>query len=324
MSQVFCAEVDDLAVLALEGGNPFALLQGQLTCDLRQVSPQQALPGLLCSLKGRVLSSMEVISLAEDQWLLVLPADNLALVEAHLKKYQPFYKTQVRDASERWHLLGLSGKESPALLTSLFGGWPSGVYTLHASEPGVILRLPGARTRALVLLDRQAPDYTACVEKIQSISESTDLGCWKMLDIQAGRAQIGQALSDAYLPQMLNYQAQGAVSFKKGCYTGQEIVARAQFRGQVKKRLFRVHLACEVPSHLPQPVWDESGQTQGEIIQAASDRQGQTEALALLSIKATEAALAFWTGSQDNPIRLNCLQLPYDPQARIGLHGAEV
>ncbi|WP_114417877.1 YgfZ/GcvT domain-containing protein [Marinospirillum perlucidum] len=321
MSDVFCAPLDDLAVLELKGGQPDKLLQGQITADLRLLTPDQALPGLLCSLKGRVISSFEILYFAEDHLALVLPADNLDAVTQHLKKYEPFFRTHIEETTQNYELLGLSGKETPALLASLMGAWPKTDYHQFISEAGAVLHLPGPLARGLVLLNRQAADYQGIADKLKQLTQPAPPECWKLLDIQVGRAQVDASLADQYLPQMLNFQALGAVSFKKGCYIGQEIVARAQFRGQVKKRLYRAHL---VTSEQPEEakVYDAEGKAQGEIIQTAPDRRGELEALVVINQKAIDTGGPFFADANQSQ-KMTLLNLPYNPQDRVALHGAE-
>lgn len=316
MSQVFCAPLDHLAVLELKGGQPDKLLQGQVTCDLRLLSEKQALPGLLCNLKGRVIASFDLVCLAADHLLLLLPADSVPALSEHLKKFLPFFRTQLNDVTAEWQPLGLSGKETPALLGSLVAPWPQTEYGQSSDEPGIILRLPATLLRALVLLRRQHEGFTSLLERIRALTEATPASCWRMLDIQAGRTEVNATLSDAYLPQMLNFQAQGAISFKKGCYTGQEIIARAQYRGQVKKRLYRVHLPSSELPPLPLAILDAEDKAVGEILQAAPDRHGTTEALAVISIKSVDEDQKLFVQLGEQRTKLNLLKLPYDPEGR--------
>ena len=229
MSNVFLTSLDHLAVLELQGGQPDKLLQGQITADLRLVNTEQALPGLLCNLKGRVVSSFEVIALASDHLALILPASSLEAVQSHLAKYQPFFKTQLKETTSDYQIIGLSGKEVPALTSSLIGAWPKHEYQQAITEQGLVLNLPGPQPRALILLRRDVESSAATLTKLQGLTNQVATDCWHLLDIKMGRAQVDAKLTDQFLPQMLNYQATGAVSFKKGCYIGQEIVARAQF-----------------------------------------------------------------------------------------------
>ena len=321
MSNIFLASLDHLAVLELQGGQPDKLLQGQITADLRLINTEHALPGLLCNLKGRVVSSFEVIAFASDHLALILPANNLAAVQAHLAKYQPFFKTQLKETTNDYQLLGLSGKETPALINSLMGAWPNNEYQQALTKKGLILNLPGPQPRALVLLKRDHKKFTTTLTKLQNLTHLVTMDCWQLLDIKMGRAQVDANLTDQFLPQMLNYQATGAVSFKKGCYIGQEIVARTQFRGQVKKRLHRAHLTTGELS-LPAAVYDTEGKQQGEIIKVAADRNGELEALAVINQKALETEQTLFVNAELT-IRMILHKLPYDPDVRKALHGAE-
>lgn len=321
MSNVFLTSLDHLAVLELQGGQPDKLLQGQITADLRLVNTEQALPGLLCNLKGRVVSSFEVIALASDHLALILPASSLEAVQTHLAKYQPFFKTQLKETTSDYQIIGLSGKEVPALTSSLIGAWPKHEYQQAITEQGLVLNLPGPQPRALILLRRKVEGFAATLTKLQGLTNQVATDCWHLLDIKMGRAQVDAKLTDQFLPQMLNYQATGAVSFKKGCYIGQEIVARAQFRGQVKKRLHRAHLTTGELA-LPAGVYDAEGKQQGEIIQLAADRRGELEALAVINQKALDDNGSFFVNPECT-IKMILHKLPYDPIARKALHGAE-
>lgn len=321
MSNVFLTSLDHLAVLELKGGQPNKLLQGQITADLNLVNTQQALPGLLCNLKGRVVSSFEVIALASDHLALILPSNSLEAVQAHLAKYQPFFKTQLKEVTNDYQLIGLSGKEVPALTSSLVGSWPKNEYQQAITEQGLVLNLPGPLPRALVMLKRDADNFATTLAKLQNLTNQVETDCWHLLDIKMGRAEVDAKLTDQFLPQMLNYQATGAVSFKKGCYIGQEIVARAQFRGQVKKRLHRAHLTTG-ELNLPAGVYDTEGKQQGDIITIAADRRGELEALAVINQKAIESDTNLFA-DPDLKIKLILHKLPYDPVARKALHGAE-
>ena len=315
MSQVFCASLDDLAVLELQGGQPDKLLQGQITADMKLVTPEQALPGLLCSLKGRVISSFEVVAFTEDHLALILPADNLEAVQNHLKKYEPFFKTRLVETTDQYQLLGLSGKETPALLASLLGAWPKTNYRQAVTDQGLILHLPGPQARGLVLLKRDHEDFTATLDKINHLTETVPLDCWRMLDIQVGRAQVNATLTDQYLPQMLNYQALGAVSFKKGCYPGQEVVARMHYRGTPKRRTarYRVAGACPVPgSELHR---DDKEAAAGQVVNSAPLPDGDSEVLAVVMTEVLDGRVGVRTPEGHT---LTPLALPYtldDPEA---------
>ncbi|MBE0507646.1 MAG: folate-binding protein YgfZ [Marinospirillum sp.] len=315
MSQVHHVPLNHLAVLELQGGQPDKLLQGQITADLRLLSPQQALPGLLCSLKGRVISSFDLVAFAADHLALILPADTLPLVHNHLKKFEPFFKTRLVDTTANYQLLGLSGDGLPALAAEVLGGWPATLYSQSTNEQTLLLQLPGSRARGLLLLKRETTDFAAIQQQLQQSTQAASTNDWNLLDIEIGRVPVDLALSDQYLPQMLNFQALGAISFKKGCYIGQEIVARAQYRGQVKKRLFRVQLPSTELT-LPAALLDEEGKNLGELLLIATSQQGEMQALAVINIKAVEDQSTLYAESNGQRFKINLLDLPYDPESR--------
>lgn len=279
------------AVLALTGGQPKKLLQGQTTCDLRLLSPTQALPGLLCDLKGRVMASFIVIERAEDNVLLALPRSTLESLTQQLQPYLPFFRTQLQVLND-WTVMG-SLTPTPA---------PSAGFTVEQDANNIALHLP-YQSPAQLHLRAQATTTQATPEQ---------QAAWQQAEIESGWLWIEAQHQAQFLPQMLNFQALGAVSFKKGCYTGQEIVARAQFRGQVKKRLYRLRLADTTPlSELG--IINAQGQEVGQLVSQVKD-----QALAVIKTQATEEAL-FSQGLA--PVSL--LELPYDPHARHAWHGGE-
>lgn len=320
MSSVFLTSLPQLAVLQFSGEQAEELLQGQLTADLSHVTATQALPASLCNAKGRVISNFEVISLNRSSLALIFPAANLAAVNQHFAKFLPFYKVEVADVTAAYQLIGVSGKDVPALVTSLLGAWPKEDYLQGRVEQGVIVHLPGPLARALLVLDKAHADLDALIEKLTSLTTPADEDCWNLLDIKTGRAQITANLTEKFLPQVLNYPAIGAVSFNKGCYLGQEIIARAEFRGAVKRRLYRLNLPTNNFS-LPANIYDAEGKQQGEIINLAADAKGSYEALAVINTQTiAEENELFADANQEQKVIL--LNLPYAIEERLELYSS--
>lgn len=318
MSSVFLTNLPQLAILQFEGDQALELLQGQLTADVTQVTANQALPASLCNAKGRVISNFEVICLNRSSLALVFPLANLAAVEAHFAKFLPFYKVAVNNLTAAYTLLGLSGKDVPAMVTSLLGTWPKADYLQALVEQGVLVHLPGPLARALLVLDNNFSGLQDLVEKLTNLATPATEDCWNLLDIKTGRAQIAPVISEKFLPQVLNYPAIGAVNFNKGCYLGQEIIARAEFRGAVKKRLYRLHLPTSNFS-LPANIYDAEGKQQGEIINLAADAKGGYEALAVINTQALgeDSQLFADPNLEQKAILLN---LPYAIEERLELY----
>lgn len=266
-----------LAVLSLTGPESLKFLQGQATTDFREVEQGRVLPGAVCSLKGRVLFSFIAVPRGEDVDL-VLPADQIEAAQAHLGKFAVFSKTRLDNASARLALLGVRGQHAAALLDRV---------GLVLPGPGGVSRGDGGTWAANLLADERylvalpaahlATHWAALAEGVVVGHESQ----WQAADIRAGFATVTAATRDLFQPQELNYPALEAVSYNKGCYTGQEVVARLYFRGKLKQRLYRLEAAA--PGH--GAVLAE-GHAVGDVVMAAPDGEG----LALLAVVKNTAA----------------------------------
>lgn len=246
-----------LAVLTIDGPDAATFVQGQATCDTRQLQPGAAMAGALCNLQGRMLVSFYAVAGA-DGLLLVLPRDRLLPVLQHLKKYAVFAKVVLRDAA-----------------LAITGG-----LGMPAAHPDALLLRPAAdgTPRFLLLTATGAAD------------NATDNAAWHAAAISAGDLLVDNALAERFLPQALNYDLTGAVSFKKGCYTGQEVVARMHFKGRMKERLYQATADTGAVPAANTPVLDAAGKTVGDVV-AAVQHAGRTQLAAVLRHDAVAGAL---------------------------------
>lgn len=196
----------NLGLLKISGSGAQKLLQGQLTCDVDQVSARAGLMAAHCNPQGRVIS-LFLITKIDDAFYLVMPHQLLDIAARALKKYAPFYKAELTDATGEYHIIGVQNQDN---------------LQQHAAA---VIHLPEPATRRILLM---ASGQTAGQR-----GET-----WQLLDILDGIPSITPATSGVFLPHDLNLPALYAVSFTKGCYTGQEIIARMQYRGKPKKRLY--------------------------------------------------------------------------------------
>ncbi len=209
----------DRAVISLTGDERVKYLQGQITCDVTALNPGDASPGGHCDSKGKLWASFWVANQGE-QLLLVLNRSLVTRQLPELKKFGVFSKVDIDDASERWQVCGLAGEGLSHWLSHEVGDgnlWQGGVI------------IPVAAEHALLVLPKDAalPDLPRGSEQE-----------WQGLMIQAGLPDMSAEHQGEYIPQMLNLQAIGGISFNKGCYMGQETVARAKYRGANKKAMF--------------------------------------------------------------------------------------
>ncbi len=298
--------LDHEGLLAVRGADAAKFLQGQVTCNLNYLSPTQSSLGARCTPKGRMLSSFRIVAV-EDGYLLAMDRELIASQQADLQKYAVFSKSKLSDESQDWVRFGLAGGD--AVLSEL--GLHLGDASDSLSSAGQLL--------AVRLSDGRAELWAPAAEAARLQSHlaahlpQAPLNDWLLAQIRAGIGQVFGATRELFIPQMINLQALGGVSFKKGCYTGQEIVARMQYLGKLKRRLHRLRLiGAPLPAvgvELFSPV---HGSSVGEVVLAAQ-ADDAVELLAVLQEDAVKDA-RIHLGSNDGPT-LTLLDLPYELDA---------
>ncbi|MES2819846.1 MAG: folate-binding protein [Pseudomonadota bacterium] len=300
-SAFFCT-LSHEGVLAARGPDADTFLQGQLTCNLKYLSASRASLGARCTPKGRMLSSFRIVAQG-DGYLLAMARELLASQLADLNKYAVFSKSKLSDESPAWVRFGLNGGD--AALQALGLELPqeadqavhaNGLLAIRSASGGAELWVPA----------QDAPAVHACL--IQQLSE-VPLQRWLLLQVRAGIGQVFGPTRELFIPQMLNLQALGAVSFKKGCYTGQEIVARMQYLGKLKRRLYRLALGGDsLPEAGTELFCPANGSSIGEVVMAAPAETG-IELLAVLQADAVADGRLHLGEPHGAP--LNLLDLPY-------------
>lgn len=204
------------AALTLTGADAQTFLQGQLSCDMKLVNAEKASLGCLLNLKGRIEASVVVIRI-ESGYALLMPQSQIAAVKSRLAKYGAFSKVSIAQGTQ--DIIGLLGAEAmPKALAEA-------PYAALVEADVCYVRLPG-HTRALKISQSAALS-----------SDASALAAWQAEAVASGEVTIDQALIDHWQPQELDYHSLNGVSYQKGCYMGQEIVARLYFRGQLKTGL---------------------------------------------------------------------------------------
>jgi hypothetical protein len=289
-----------LAVLSLTGPESAKFLQGQATTDFREVEKGRVLPGAICSLKGRVLYSFIAVPNGANIDLLI-PDDQIAEALTHLKKYAIFSKTQLQDAREQRVIVGIQGENARDAVRQIFASTPETGSVIHDTENRWVASLFDSR----YLVSLPASTLQADWKKLNMQATITPESAWWLADIAAGYGSIFSASRDLFQPQELNYPSLEGVSYNKGCYTGQEIVARLYFRGKLKQRLYRFTFDAEVNATTEQGVF--SGETRvGDVVMMASCN-GKGELLAIVKNKAIHEPLTLGL----NGITLQIGTLPY-------------
>ncbi|MDR9754761.1 folate-binding protein YgfZ [Pseudomonas sp. SZMC_28357] len=300
-SAFFCT-LSHEGVLAVRGVDAGKFLQGQLTCNLNYLSDTQSSLGARCTQKGRMQSSFRIL-LQGDGVLLAMASELLEAQLADLKKYAVFSKSKLTDESAAWVRFGVA--HSDAVLASLGLTLPADTDSVARHEQLIAIRVSPERAELWAPADQTE---TIKANLAAQLPEGS-LNQWLLGQIRAGIGQVMPATRELFIPQMLNLQAVGGVSFKKGCYTGQEIVARMQYLGKLKRRLYRLQLATDDVPEPGTPLFSPNhGSSIGEVVIAARAEK-TIELLAVLQAEAAEGG-SLHLGALEGP-GLQLLDLPY-------------
>jgi hypothetical protein len=291
------AALPHLGVLRVEGEDAATFLHGQLSQDFVLLGLAEARLAAWCSAKGRMQASFVGFKRSPTELLLVCSRDLLAPTLRRLSLFVLRAKVRMSDASADWQVLGLAG-DVPLLRAnnhlSVLGRADFDGQTL------VRLHAAAGVPRALWI----APPGVSA-----PVGETLATALWQWGEVRSGVATLSAPVVDAFVPQMLNYESVGGVNFKKGCYPGQEVVARSQFRGTLKRRAFVAH--ADAPLAAGQEVFSASDPTQpcGLVAQAAAAPGGGSDAIVSLQLSALEAG-PLGAGAAGGPA-LTLLPLPY-------------
>ncbi|MBJ2347781.1 MULTISPECIES: CAF17-like 4Fe-4S cluster assembly/insertion protein YgfZ [Pseudomonas] len=301
-SAFFCT-LSHEGVLAVRGVDAGKFLQGQLTCNLNYLSDSQASLGARCTQKGRMQSSFRIV-LEGDGILMAMATKLLEPQLADLKKYAVFSKSKLTDESPAWVRFGLENADT--VLSGLGLDLPAETDSVVRQPSLIAIRVSPGRAELWVRAEQADTLLTQLREQLPE----GDLNRWLLGQVRAGIGQVMAATRELFIPQMLNLQAVGGVSFKKGCYTGQEIVARMQYLGKLKRRLYRLELdAAELPEPGTPLFSPTHGSSIGEVVIAARAERN-IELLAVLQAEAAEDG-NLHLGALEGPA-LQLLDLPYE------------
>jgi tRNA-modifying protein YgfZ len=299
-------ELGSVGLIEVTGADAASFLHAQLTSDLAALAVPGSQYSGYCTPKGRMLASFLVWRLP-GRVLLQMPADLVEPVRARLAKYVLRASVTLRDASRDFTLFGVFGDGAAAAAHDCAGHAPEAVHNVWEADGRAVARLPGER----FVICAPAEESAALRARLQAAARAGPESAWALGDIECGVPWVTAQSQDLYVPQMLNLDLIGAVSYSKGCYPGQEIVARAHYLGRVKQRMQRVHVPSEeapaTGDGLFSPVFGDA-QACGTLVNAAPSPAGGHEALAVIHGNALESEMR-WR-SPTGP-RVSRLPLPY-------------
>ena len=303
------SDLGHLGVIAAHGKDVEAFLQNQFSNDISRVAGNISQLNAYCTPKGRIIGLFRLFRRA-DTFYLRLPVDTLDAMLQRLRMYVLRADVTLEDVSENFIGVGVSGATALQELTDAVGMVPEDIN--HVTHHGdlTILRVPGAHPRFEVYAT-SLEAATGLWDTLNVRGAPVGLAAWRLTEIQAGIPTIFADTSGLFVPQMVNLQLVDGLDFRKGCYPGQEIVARMQYLGTLKRRMYLGHIDT---SDAPRPAAelftaDDSKQASGRIVDAQPHPDGGYAALAVLQITAA-ASGSLHLGSSNGPV-FTIEDLPY-------------
>ena len=308
-------------VIRATGVDTASFLQGQLTQDVLTLALGQSRLAAFCSAKGRMLASFWVLKRlgtdAQPEFLLVCSRDVLAQTLKRLSMFVLRAKVKMTDATSDFRIFGAVGWPPAVQMGTNLADTIGGKAAAHVgfetiSLPATAATIASAASssstgtlRRVLWLAPHTPDQA----ETEAVGTPLAADIWQWLEVQSGVAMISLPTVDAFVPQMLNYESVGGVNFKKGCYPGQEVVARSQFRGTLKRRAYIVHgdSAMAAGDLLFGPL--DAEQACGSVVQAAPAPHGGFDAVVSMQVAAAQTGKL----TLGSPVggALQILPLPY-------------
>lgn len=283
--------LDDETVVTVDGADAVSLLQGQVTCDVASLAAGQVTLASLCNPKGRAIAVFRLFR-EDDRCHLIVRGDMAERVVNQLRRYVLRSRVSISNARARWSVFGLLGTLDDRLIVEL--GLPS--------YPPVGHGLPGSHGAWLFGLDR--PHKYLLLVPCETAGGVASRGrgapaLWERAEIGDGVPLVSPATAEEFIPQMLNLDLLGAISFSKGCYTGQEVIARTRYLGTVKRRMQRYRVCCDrIPEAGARLAGDSDEHPVGRVVRAAPVDDSCFELLAVVAReRLLSAAIRLWSSS---------------------------
>lgn len=305
----FVTPLVHLGLITATGEDAASFLHNQLTNDVTHLTDNQARLAGYCSPKGRMMASF-LIWKEGDRIVLQIPREIQAPVQKRLSMFILRSKAKLTDATEELIALGLAGPAAASALLPWFPELPLAIHDKITSDAGTVIRQANAfgipRYQWITTPQRAIEAWP----HLTSVLQPAGSDAWKLAEIDGGIPHITTSTQEKFVPQMINFELIGGVNFKKGCYPGQEIVARSQYLGKLKRRM--MHATVEVDEIVPGTeifAADDPDQPCGMVVNAARANTQQTDCLVEIKLAATEGAVHL--GSATGPV-LNFQPLPYE------------
>ena len=307
-SNLVLADLNHYALIEAKGDDVVEFLQGQLTNDIKLVNENSGQLSAYCNPKGRILANFRIF-MNDDSYFLRLRSD---IYQATLKRLRMFVmrsKVELLDRSDELTRIGIAGVNATESLSSHFAELPDKTDD-SVNENGItLIKLAGTLPRYEA--HGLPNDIKNLWESLEKDAKAIGENSWNLLTIRAAIPEIVADTVEAFVPQMVNLQAINSLSFTKGCYPGQEVVARMHYLGKLKRRLFIGSVDSDILPTAGEAVMgsDENGQKVGQIVTASYSVDNKIEFLAVLQIEKAEKDTLHIGSSSGSSIQL--IDLPY-------------
>ena len=307
-SNLVLADLSHYALIEASGDDVIEFLQGQLTNDIKLVTDSTGQLSAYCNPKGRILANFRIFK-RHNNYFLRLRSD---IIEATLKRLRMFVmrsKVELTDSSAELSRMGVAGLNATKILSAIFSNLPENTDDSCTENELTIIKLAGELPRYEIHGPFTA--VKALWQKLETDAVAIGENSWNLLTIRAGIPEIVSATVESFVPQMVNLQAINSLSFTKGCYPGQEVVARMHYLGKLKRRLFIGSVNSDSLPTSGQSIIgnDENEQKAGQIVTASWSKDKKIEFLAVLQIEKAEKGELHIESNSDTTIQL--MDLPY-------------
>lgn len=303
-------ELTDHTLVRISGDDRQKFLHGQLSVHMEKLDPARHQRGVACTPKGRMYSSFRILNRGDD-YLLALPSSIVEHSLTTLKKYAVFFKTTL-EVVESARIFGISGQAAPSALTELCAQLPVNGEAVQTEGDAWLLNTGGRFEFWCVNEQAEAIRQT-----LSASLPTTSADFWTLLDIEAVQPSLNEHTLEKYIPQDLNQPSIGAVSFRKGCFTGQEIITRMQTLGTAKRHCYHLRAFQPLTLNIGRPLFDAQGKAVGESVEEAINASDQLDLLAVVKVDAVQSGQLFLDEQQLEPVEIFALPYLIDPKIEL-------
>ena len=306
-SDIIC-DLSHFSTVVVAGGDAAEVMQGQFTNDVNKVDQEHSQISAFCNNKGRMLANFRLFQ-SQQNYFLSIRSDLVKDSIEHLQKYVLRAQVAIQDISEQLIHIGISGNNAEKLLSQSIDKLDTSVDSVSQNDDYIAIRVAGEVPRYEIFCSLE--NAKALWESLSDKTSVTNSTYWDYLNIRTGLPFIDSDTREEFVPQMANMELINGVSFEKGCYTGQEIVARTHYLGKQKRRTYRIKIISDTPPKAgDQLATDTSTENQytGTLITVYQTATNEYQALAVIQIKAAESEKL---KLKDADAEIRVLELPY-------------